>query len=110
MHSMYRKLLMAIVLCVAGCASTVPVGTFNDKAAAGIETMTLVRKSATQLLLARKITVEQDQTIQAGLDVARKGIEIARSLQASDPTNAAAQLTAALEQLGALKKQTGVAP
>ena len=98
------------VLVFAGCASTVPTGTFNDKAAIGVQTVTLVRQSATALLTAKKITVEQDKTIQAQLDLVISSIKIAKSLEVNDPTNASAQLAAALEQLAALKTQTGVTP
>jgi hypothetical protein len=99
---------LMLVSCAAGTA--IPTATFNDKAAAGIEAVTAVRQASTALLVAKKITVAQDQAIQAKLDLIRTGIQLAVTLNKSDPQTAAAQLTSELSQLAALKTQTGASP
>lgn len=107
-----KKLIMILALLIAGCATptVIPTATFNDKAAIGIQTITVASQAATSLLVAKKITVAQDQNIQASLNLIFQSIEIAKSLEASDPTNAAAQLTAALAQIAAIQTQTGAKP
>lgn len=109
-----KRFLTALCFCVwmVACTTTgttvVPTATFNDKAAIGIQAVTTVRQATTALLVAKKITVAQDQGIQAKLDLIRTGIQLAKTLSATDPTNAASQLTSELAQLAALKTQTGV--
>lgn len=116
---MYRFVLaLALALC-AGCAtappgmsdgviSPIPVATFNDKEALALRVVITLRTTATQLMTAGKITVEQDVLIQKQLDLTVDGLKVARALQAQKPDEAAAQLTAALDTLDALKKQMGV--
>lgn len=85
-----------------------PAATFNDKEALGLRTITLIRTSATTLMTANKLTVDQDALIQAQLNLAVSGLRIARSMQTDHPDEAAAQITATLAGIEALKTQTGV--
>lgn len=100
--------LVAIALAVSlfACAGT-PLSTFNDKVAAGERTVLLVQTSATKALRAGAITADQDALIQKQVEIVHTSLKMAKSLQASKPEAAAAQLTSALEQLESLKKQTG---
>lgn len=91
-------------------SQSIPTATFNDKAAAAIQSVTLIRTSATALMKAGKITVDQDALIQQQLNIGAAGIKIAKSLQMNDPAAASAQLAASLATIDALKPQTGVNP
>jgi hypothetical protein len=107
---MKLKLFLAtLVLAFAACTS-LPLSTFNDKAAAADETVQLVQTSSTALLRAGKLTVAQDQAIQANVKLAHDSIVAAKKLQASDPAAADAELTAANANLSTLKSKTGVTP
>lgn len=97
---------IAIALTLFACAGT-PLATFNDKVAAGERTVLLVQTSATKALRAGAITADQDALIQRQIELVHTSLKMAKSLQASKPEAAAAQLTSALEQLDSLKKQTG---
>ena len=93
-------------LAIVACAG-VPMGTFNDKVAAGERTILLVQTSATAALRAQQITLEQDQLVQKQVELLHTGLVMAKSLQSSKPEAAAAQLASVLAQLEALKTQTG---
>ena len=105
------KRLIASMLLAGLCAcSTVPTDTFNDKVAIGVQTVTATRKAATQALLAGKLSKAKDADLQEQLDKVVGALKVATALHATDPANAAAQLTAALASLDLLKAQAGVAP
>lgn len=101
-----KLFIASMVLALAGCAATIPTATFNDKAAIGVQTATVVSQTFTQALRAKTITVAQDKVLQNQLDLVVQAIQIAKSIQLNDPVNASLQLTSALEQLDALKKQS----
>lgn len=76
--------------------------TFNQKLAVSVATVTEVRNTAATLLVAGKITAADAQNIQAQADVAREGLNVARSLAGTDVTAAGTRLevtTAALRAL-----------
>lgn len=100
---------MLLLASLVGCGST-PLGTFNDKAAAADRAVQLVQTTSTALLRAGKLTVEQDQAIQANVLLAHTSIVAAKKLQASDPAAADASLVAAEANLKTLKAKTGVSP
>lgn len=81
--------LNVIVFLLALCAACAQVGlptaeTFNQKLAVGYGTVTQIRTSALQLLQAKKITADDAQNINNSADQARSGLDIARSLSATD--------------------------
>lgn len=102
---MLRRLLIVLfTVILTACAS---VGgpdpqTFNQKVAVGIASVTTVRQSATVLLNAGKISVDDARNVQAQADTAMAGITIARSVGATDPAAGQTKLTAALTILQAL--------
>lgn len=69
------SLCFAVAVFAIGCAETTPVpsGTPEDQAAICIRSVVTVRKSATALLRAGKISLERDREIQDGLNTARLG-------------------------------------
>jgi len=70
---------LAVSIALLGCAAPAEAPKTNDVAAAAIQSVTAARRAATQLLLAGKITVEQDQAMQLKLDKARAGIVAAKT-------------------------------
>lgn len=105
--------VIGFFLCVviSGCTTApVPLATFNDQAAAVVQSVTTVRRTATALFTAGKITDAQDVQLQAKLDQVIAAVKSAKTLTVTDPLSADAQLQAAINQLAALKAQTGVTP
>lgn len=104
---MKRLLTLAgllLVACLIGCAqlgATAPQ-TFNQRLASGIGSVTAVRQSATLLLNAGKISVDDAKNVQAQADNAMAGIAIARNVGAADPVAGQTKLTAAITVLSAL--------
>ncbi len=93
---------MALTLSVLMACSTLPsTAPINDQVAQAIQEVTLARQAATQLLIAKKITVPQDQAVQAGLTSVRATLESAQSLSLTNPAQAAQILAAALNALAA---------
>lgn len=90
---------------IAGCGAIgVPSPqTFNERAAASISTVTEVRQVATTLLQANRITVDDADNIQKQADVARNGIELARTLHASNPAAGENKLNAVVAVLATLR-------
>jgi hypothetical protein len=90
---------------VVGCAQLgVPSPqTMSEKVAVAISTVTAVRQTATTLLAAKKISVEDAQNVQAQADTARAGVEVARQMAATDPAGAATKLQTATTILTALQ-------
>lgn len=98
------SLFFSIVLAIAiGACGTPLLTTFNDKAAAADKTLQLAQTTSTALLRAKKINVGQDQNVQKQLDLLHESIVLAKTLQASDPAAADAQLTQASGQLAAIQ-------
>lgn len=88
---------LALVLLV-GCAT---LATFNSRLAAGYATVAEVRETATTLLEAGVITVDEAQNVQRQADRARAGLELARDLHEANPDAGFDKLEAALTILAA---------
>lgn len=101
----YNKWTLLVLLLAVACAQLgVPTAdTLNERIAVALATNTAVRASATQLLTDGKISAEDGANVLASTDAARAGIELARSLGATDLTAANAKLTAATTVLTALQ-------
>jgi hypothetical protein len=76
--------------------------TFNQKVAAAITSVTSVRQTATVLLNAGKISVDDARNVQAQADSAMSAVAIARQIADKDPAAGQTKLTAALTILQAL--------
>lgn len=100
-----HSLLAFVLALIVGCSSLgLPTpDTMNEKIAAAQGSVTQVRKSATQLLTARKITVADAESVLKTTDAASEGITVARSISATDPAGASTRLTAAVTILTALQ-------
>jgi hypothetical protein len=94
-------LCMLVVAC--GVLGIPKPENFSEKLASGYTTVTGVRNTAATLLTAEKIGSADAQNIQDGADNARAGLDIARTLQGTDPTAAQNRLTATLTVLTALE-------
>lgn len=105
-----RLFLAGFALAFIAACGTVPMSTFNDKAAAADKAVQLVQTTSTALLRAGKITLEQDQAIQANVLLAHNSIVNAKKLQASDPAAADAEIAAANTNLKTLNAKVGVTP
>jgi hypothetical protein len=77
--------------------------TFNEKLAVAVATNAEVRNTATTLLLTGKITAADAANIQAQADVAREGLNVARSLSATDFTSAGSRLEVTSAALRAIQ-------
>jgi hypothetical protein len=99
----------AFVMVLAACAFTLLSAcaqtgvltpkTTNEKIAAAIAAVTQIRSSATTLLIAKQISVEDAENVLRQTDAAIEAIKIARSL---DEKNAQAKLQVTLTILNAL--------
>ncbi len=87
-----REVLLTVWLCavLVACAQVgLPTAeTFNQKLAVGYGTVTQIRSSALTLLQTKKINADDAQNIQNTADRAREGLDIARTLSATDLTAA----------------------
>lgn len=98
----------AVLVCLAWFATACAVlgvptpESFNERAAAAYATTAAVRDSATDLLVAGRISVEDAENVQAQADNVRAGIDIARLAYAGDPPAAEDRLNAAIRILSAL--------
>lgn len=100
-----RAGMLALLLMLPGC-ETLGIAkpeTFNEKAAVALGTITTVRTTATQLLNEKKITADDGQNVLTATDNARAGLDIARTLNKSNPTAANARLDAIRTSLTALQ-------
>lgn len=97
----YAVLLVALTAC--GTLGLETPKTFNERLAAGYTTVTAARDTAATLLTSGKITAADAQQVQNQCDNARSGLDIARSIHASDPPAGDAKLTAILAGLTALQ-------
>lgn len=96
-------------LCIAftllyGCAQIgIQPQTFNEKLAVAVTSVTTVRTSTTALLQAGKITAADAQNVQNQANTAREGLDLARTINATNPQGAADKLGAASAVLTALQ-------
>lgn len=76
-----RYAAVFILTLVTACAGALPrVETFNQRLIVAVASVTAVRNTTTTLLQAKKITPDDAANVQAGADVARTGLEVARGL------------------------------
>jgi len=94
-----------LVMLVSACSTFgVPTPqTFNQNLAVSIAANTSVRETATTLLQAGKISAIDAQNIQAQADVAREGLNVARTLSGTDLASAQGRLEATTAALKALQ-------
>ena len=100
---MKRFLIAAALALLTACATPMQSSTFNDKAAQAMLGVTTLRQANTALLIAGKITVEQDKARQAALDDVRAAVELARVKYPTNADEATLLLVAALNKLAAEK-------
>jgi hypothetical protein len=96
--------LVSFTVMLAACAAlgVQSPRTFNERVAVAITTVTSARNTASTLLTAHKITQRDAENILEQTDNARAAIEIARQIEATDPSGADHRLTAILTGLNAL--------
>ena len=104
MKPIRRFVIAAVAASMVACATT---PTFNDLAADAEAGAQLAQRSATAMLRAGKITVAQDQALQAQVKAVHDAIAQATVLHNADPAKGAAQLELAKAQLVELKARTG---
>jgi ABC-type Fe3+-hydroxamate transport system substrate-binding protein len=98
----FALLLLALVTACASMGIPTPE-TFNERAAAATVTVTGVRSATLDLLKTGRINAADAQNAQDQADIARKGIDVARSIYKTDPAGADARLTATITALQALQ-------
>ena len=105
--------MVAILVGCAALGSPTP-DTFNQKLAVTVAGLSEVRNTATTLLTAKKISVDDAKNIQAAADVGREGLNVARGMSSTDLTQATTRLelvNASLRTLQAyLVSKQGTAP
>lgn len=97
-------LIGLMVFAISACDSVPKPKTFNESAAVAIVTVTQVRETATALLVAKKITVEDARNVQKQADNARSGIEVARALYKADPFAGQMELSTVVKGLTILQQ------
>lgn len=104
LKKIYAAFAVSLLFVAAGCAQLglAAPETFNQKLAVGYATVTQVRETATSLLVAQKIGSKDAENVQASADVARVGLDTARTMAAVDPTAANAKVDAIRTGLTAL--------
>lgn len=100
-----RIVLLALLLLVMACAQVgIPTAqTFNEKLSAGYALNAGLRQTATDLLTAKKISVDDAQNVLASTDAARIGLDVARNLSKTDMNAAEGKLAAVHTGLVALQ-------
>ena len=94
--------ILAMTLLVACAQLGVPTpDTVNQKIAVAVVTVTSIRTTATTLLTAQKISVEDAENIQKQADTAREGLNVARTIK--DPLSADNKVEAVTTVLRALQ-------
>lgn len=93
--------VLAIGMLLVGCA-TKPQ-TFNQRMLVAYNTVTEVRTQTTVALAAKKISADDAQNIQDQANTARKGLDVARTLRATQPASAEDRLEATRAVLLALQ-------
>lgn len=107
MQTLYRAQYAFLAFLLVFLAACQPLGipkpeTFNERLAFGYSTVTTARQTALTLLQSGKISADDAQQVQGQADNARTGLDIARSLSATEPQAADTKLTAILTALTAL--------
>lgn len=106
--ALFAIILLALpTVAVVGLTACATLGvptpkTFNQKFAVGISTVTSARTTALTLLTATKITADDAANVNKQADVAREGLELARTIHAALPAQGDAKLAAVTLGLNAL--------
>jgi hypothetical protein len=93
-----------LLLLLSAC-QTLGIGsadTFNKKLAGGYQAVTASRDLAATLLTSGKITADDAQNVNNQADNFRAGLDVARSVHATNPTAGADKLASILTGLNAL--------
>jgi hypothetical protein len=96
---MRALLLSAVVALLVACATPLPPATFNDRAAQVMLGVTTLRQANTALLVAGKISLEEDQARQGRLDSVRAAVEAARRKYPTNADEATLLIVEALNKL-----------
>lgn len=104
MKKFYNAFAVVATMLVIGCAQLgiATPQTFNQRLAVGYGAVTQVRETATTLLATSKISSADAQNVQTAADVARTGLDTARTMHATDPSGADNKLNAIRTGLQAL--------
>lgn len=97
----YRFATFVMALAIAGC-STLGLEkpqTTNDRIGVSIVTVTTIRDLSTTLLRAGRISVADKENVERQADVARAGLEVARTLPSDAATSKIAQINQVLAAL-----------
>ena len=105
MKRILKWIAAGLLTLAAGCAALgVPSPeTFNQRLAVGYSTVTEVRRAATTLLTAQKLSVADAENVLKQTDNARTGLDLAKSMHATTPLLAADKLSATITALSALQ-------
>lgn len=95
--------LLAFVLAACTSLGAPAPKTLNERIAVTVTAVTAVRQSATTLLTAKKLSVEDAENIQRQADNVMAGVQVARSLSPVDPNAADAKLQQTRQVLLALQ-------
>jgi hypothetical protein len=105
LRSTYWVFCTLALALVVGCAQmgVASPNTFNEKLAVAVAANTEVRSTAAVLLQAGKISAEDAKNVLAQTDVARQGLDVARSMAGTDLSTATSRLEATTAALKALQ-------
>lgn len=94
-----------ILLLVVGCAALglATPQTFNEKLAVGYGTVTAVRQAATTLVSSGKLSPDDAQNVQDQANNIRAALDIARTMNKTDPIAAQTKLDSTIVVLQALQ-------
>jgi hypothetical protein len=99
---MLRKIsILPLLLILAACGvfGVPPADTFNKQAAAAVSSVNAASQLSLTLLQARKITPDESDAFIDRAEDAQEAIDFARSIRATDPTEAADRLDATIKAL-----------
>lgn len=94
------------IAALSGCASfegATPT-TFNQKLAVGYGTVAAVRSTATNLLVAKKISSADAVNVQKQADTAREGLDVAKAMASTDLVDANVKLSSVTSALQVLQR------
>lgn len=104
-YAPYFAVLTVLLMVLGGCAALgLPTAeSFGERVAAAYAANTAARQSATTLLQAKRISVEDAKNVLATTDALRAGIDAAAQISKTDPAAGNARLEAARTGLQALQ-------
>lgn len=107
----YRSRLIPTILVALGCLSLgacAALRPFNNQLAAGYQAVNTARQEALTLLRDGTITRPEAQAVQDKADQIRGGLDLARSVHATDPGRASGVLSRALSAVAQVQRCTSV--